>query len=151
MLQWFWLCLEDYLMGKCHNSNIGSMWCKDLPHKIYVGQWPTFHGPVILSYLEDHLMDCYTGDIDSVWHKHWTETIHVSVCQWPIFHGTVILPYILKTIWWTNVRIGILDSWDAEINHVKCMWVSDLHFMVQWFWHVLKTFWWRNVELKILI
>ena len=26
------------------------MWCKDLPHKMYVGQWPTFHGPMILSY-----------------------------------------------------------------------------------------------------
>ena len=47
----FALYLEDYLMDKCHNWNIGSMWCKDLPHKMYVGQWPTFHGPVILSYI----------------------------------------------------------------------------------------------------
>ena len=47
----FALCLEDYLMGKCHNWNIGSMWCKDLPNKMYVGQWPTFHGPMILSYI----------------------------------------------------------------------------------------------------
>ena len=53
----FALYLEDYLMGKCHNWNIGSMWCKDLPHKMYVGQWHTFHGPVILSYIEDYLMD----------------------------------------------------------------------------------------------
>ena len=61
------------------------------------------------------------------------------------------LPYILQTIWWTNVIIGLLDSCDAKINHMKCMLVSDLHFMVQWFWHILKTFWWRNVGLKILI
>ena len=47
----FALYLEDYLMNKCHNWNIGSMWCKDLPHKMYVGQWPTFHGPVFLSYI----------------------------------------------------------------------------------------------------
>ena len=40
-------------MDKCHYWHIGSMWCKDLPHKIYVGHWPTFHGPVILS--EDYL------------------------------------------------------------------------------------------------
>ena len=62
------------------------------------------------------------------------------------------MPYSLKTIWWTNVIIGILDPCDAKIYHIKCMWVSDLHFMVQWFdlisW---KTFWWRNVVLKILI
>ena len=47
----FALYLEDCLMDKCHNWNTGSMWCKDLPDKMYVGQWPTFHGPVILSYI----------------------------------------------------------------------------------------------------
>ena len=47
----FALYLEDYLINKCHNWNIGSMWSKDLPHKMYVGQWPTFHGPVFLSYI----------------------------------------------------------------------------------------------------
>ena len=95
-------------MDKCYNWNFGSMWCKDLPDKMYVGQWPLFHGPVIL-------------------------------------------PCISKTIWWTNVIVGILDPCDAKINDIKHMWVSDLHFMVQWFWHILKPFWWRNVGLKILI
>ena len=34
---------------------------------MYVGQWPTFRGPVILTYLEDILMEeCWTEDIDSV-------------------------------------------------------------------------------------
>ena len=80
----------------------------------------------------------YTGGIDSVWCKHWPETICVD--QWPIFHGPVILPYTLKTIWWTNVIIGILDPWDAKIYHTKCMWVSDLYFMVQWFWLISWRF-----------
>ena len=82
--------LKTIWMDKSHNWNTGSMWCKDLPHKMYVGQWLIFHGPVIL-------------------------------------------PYTLKTIWWTNGIIGILDPCDAKINQIKCMWVSDLHFMVQWF------------------
>ena len=47
----FALYLEHWLMGKCHNWNTGSMWCKDLPNKMYVGQWKTFYGPVILSYI----------------------------------------------------------------------------------------------------
>ena len=81
-----------------------------------------------------------TGGIDSMWHKHWTETIYVG--QWPIFHGPVILSYIVKTIWWTNVIIGILDPCDAKINHIKCMWVSDLHFVVQWFWLIS----WRRFD-----
>ena len=38
-----------------------------------------------------------------------------------------------KTISWTNVIIGIMDPCDAKIYHIKCMWVSDLHSMVQWF------------------
>ena len=84
----FTLYLEDYLMDKCHNWDIGSMWCKDLPHKKCVSQWPTFHGPVILF-------------------------------------------YILNTILWLNVIIGILVPCDAKIYLIKCMWVSDLHFMVQ--------------------
>ena len=33
-----------------------------------------------------------------------------------------------------NVIVGILDPCDAKINHIKCMWVTDLHFVVQWFW-----------------
>ena len=65
-----------------------------------------------------------------MWNKHSTEIIYVG--QWPIFHGPFILPYILKTIWWTNVIIGILDPCNAKIYQIKCMWVSDLHFMVQW-------------------
>ena len=65
-----------------------------------------------------------------MWHKHWTETIYVG--QWPIFHGPVLL-YILKTIWWTYAIIGKMDSCDAKIYLIKCKWVSDLHFKVQWF------------------
>ena len=29
----------------------GSLWLKDQPCKIYVGQWPIFHGPLILPYI----------------------------------------------------------------------------------------------------
>ena len=91
-----------------------------------------------------------------MWHKHWTETIYVG--QWPIFQGPVILPYILKTIWWTNVIIGILDPYDAKIYQIKCMWVRDLHFVVQWFWLLsLRRFdggmldwrYWFNVTLSL--
>ena len=36
---------------------------------MYVGQQPTFRGPVIVTYLEDVVMkECWTEDIDSVWH-----------------------------------------------------------------------------------
>ena len=27
-----------------------------------------------------------------------------------------------------------MDHWIHVMYHIKCMWFSDLHFMVQWFW-----------------
>ena len=47
----FALYLKDYLIDKCHQWDIDSMWCKDLPHYVFVGHWPTLHGPVILCYI----------------------------------------------------------------------------------------------------
>ena len=53
--------------------------------------------------------------------------------QWLIFHAAMVLPSILKTICWTNAIIGIVVPCDAKNYLIKCMWASDLHFMVQWF------------------
>ena len=66
-----------------------------------------------------------------MWHKHWTETIYLG--KWPIFHAPVILPYILEDCLIDSVINGILDPCDEKIYHTKCMWVSDLYFMLQWF------------------
>ena len=71
--------------------------------------------------------------------------IDLNLCKY------VILLYILKTICWTNAIIGILVPCNAKIHLIKCMWVSDLHFMVQWFCHILKTIEWFNVVLEKLI
>ena len=102
----FALYLEDYLMDRCHNWDIGSMWCKDLPHYMCVGQWPTFHHPVFLSYIINTTWWINVGDIDSVWHKHWTETIYVG--QWPIFYGPVILPIYWKLL---DGPMSLLECW----------------------------------------
>ena len=42
--------LEDYLMEKRCTWDNRSLWLKDRPCKIYAGQWPIFHGPLILPY-----------------------------------------------------------------------------------------------------
>ena len=98
--------------------------------------------------LFDGLMLCWRYWFSAT--QHWPETIYLG--QWPIFHGPVILPYVLKTIWWTNVIIGILDPCDVKIFHIKCRCVNDLHFKGLWLpSYILKTFWYRNVVLKILI
>ena len=66
----------------------------------------------------------------SVWHIHWPYQVY----QWPIFYGPAILLHILKTIWWRNVSLRIMDHCDSKIDIVKYMWVSDLYFMVHWFY-----------------
>ena len=43
--------LEDCSMEKRCTWDNGSLWLKDQPCKIYVGQWPIFHGPLILPYI----------------------------------------------------------------------------------------------------
>ena len=44
----FALYLEHYLMDEGHTLDYRSVWHKHWPHKIPVGQWPIFCGPVIL-------------------------------------------------------------------------------------------------------
>ena len=86
-------------------------------------------------YLQDYLMDehhnWYNG---SVWRIHWPYQVYVG--QWPIFYGPAILLHIL-TIWWRNVVLGVTDHCDSKIDLVKYMWVSDLYFMVHWFYFVI--------------
>ena len=43
-----------------------------------------------------------------MWHK-----------DWPIFYGTVILLHVLKTFWWRNVVLGIMDQCHTKIDLVK--------------------------------
>ena len=97
----FALYLEDYLMDKCHKWNIRSVWCKDLPHKMYVGPWPTCHGPVILSYI-----------LKTFWWRNVVLKILCDMCHWPVFHGVAILNHLpimpIVVFWYENIWIGQL-------------------------------------------
>ena len=68
----------------------------------------------------------------SVWHIVWPYQIYVG--HWLIFYGPANLPHILKTIWWRNIVLGIMDQYDSKIDLIKYMWVSDLYFMVHCFY-----------------
>ena len=88
------------------------MWHKDWPHQVYVGQWPIFYGPVILPFIiviEKLFLYIRNGTGQGY--------------SWP-----------LKTIWWINVVLGIMAQCDTKIDLIKYMWVSDLYFLVHWFY-----------------
>ena len=53
----------------------------------------------------------------SVWHIHWPYQVYVG--QWSIFYGSAILLHILKTIWWRNVVLGIMDHCDSKDRPCK--------------------------------
>ena len=117
-------------MDEYYTWYVGSVWNKYWPEFMYVGQWPIIHGPVILPYMYVLKTSWWAIDIiSSMWCK---DLPHLYVGQWPTYLGPVILPYILKSSWWTIVIIGILIPCDAKNCLIKSMWVSDLHFMVQW-------------------
>ena len=44
-------CLEDYLLQKSCTWDDMLVSLRDWPCKLYVGQWPIFHGPLILPYI----------------------------------------------------------------------------------------------------
>ena len=106
------------------------MWPKLWPQSKYKSAWPVFHGLVILLNIFK-IIWWIVGIMDQC-DIHWTYQVYVG--QWPIFYGPAILLHILKTIWWRNVVLGIMALYDSKIDTVKYMWVSDLYFMVHWFY-----------------
>ena len=85
----------------------GSLWLKGRPCKIYVGQWPIFHGPLILPYIIVRLkLFLYIKK----W--HWPgvfvplralalvgHEVKVSMTYISWSSDFALYPYILKTIW----------------------------------------------------
>ena len=115
------------------------MWYKHWPETIYVGQWPMFHGPVIV---EDWWTKCHNWNIGSMWCKDLPHKIYVG--QWSTFHGPVILSYILKTFCWRNVVLKILIQFDQPIFcgsvilpyivNTIC-WTSLIFLEIGWVWY----------------
>ena len=68
--------------------------------------------------------ECHTWDKGSVWHKDWPPKTYIG--QWPIFRSQAVLLNILKTFWWMNVILCIMDQCDTKIDLIKYMQVSYL-------------------------
>ena len=88
--------------------------------------------------------------------RYWfnvTQTLNWNYTYWPVTYISWSNDFALylEDYLMDKCHNWNMDPCDGKINHIKCMWVSDLHFMVYWFWYILKTFWWKNVGLKILI
>ena len=97
-----------------------SPWCPFVTYHMYGADWFGFQNFCSPGW--------YNG---SVCHIDWPYQVYIG--QWPIFYGPAILLNILKTIWWRNIVLGIMDQCDSKIDLVKYMWVNDLYFMVHWF------------------
>ena len=108
-----------------------TVWPKLWPQSKHKSTRPIFHGLVILLniFKIDYLMDEHHSWYNDI---HWPYQVYIG--QWPVVYGPAILLHILKTIWWRNVVLGIMDHCDSKIDLVKYMWVSDLYFMVHWFY-----------------
>ena len=114
MVQWFCLLYWRLFDGLIF---FWSYWFNDKywTETIYVGQWPAFHGPVILPYI---LKTIWLTNVIVVilWYK---DTMYVG--QRPTFRGAVILTYILKMFWWRNVGLKILIHCDIKFDQQMYM------------------------------
>ena len=135
----FALYLEDYLMDNCHSWDIGSRWCKGLPHWMYVGQWSTFHSSVILSSIMKTI-----GGLMLYW-RYW-----FSVTQ-KLAWNYICMAYIS----WSSDFALYLEDCLMDICHnlnIESMWCKDFPhkmYVRQWYIfhgpvipsYILKTFW----------
>ena len=138
----FVLYLEDYLMYEHHTLGIKGQYDLTFDLKINVGlcdlyfmvQWLCLISPRLfdawVTYLQitrqcdpnfdlkvnisqrDLYLQHHSWSNGSVWHIHWPYQVYVG--QWPIFYGPAILLHILKTIWWRNIALGIMDHCDSD-------------------------------------
>ena len=126
-----WLCLiSKFLIEKCHNLDISSMWHEEWPQNICRSMWPYISWTSDYAlYLDDYLIEkCHTLDISSIWLDGWSQNICMSM--WPIFHGPVIIPHISKTIWCRNIIPWTLVPCDRIIQKIY-VGQFDLHFTVK--------------------
>ena len=125
------------------------MWHKDLPNKIYLGQWPIFHGPVILPYIFKTIWWMkIILDIMDQWHKDWPHKIYRSVT------------YIS---WSSDFALYLENCLMDEGNTLDngSVWYKDLPHKIyvgQWpifrgpviLLNILKTIWYRNIIFGIM-
>ena len=111
---------------------------------------PRFHGPVILPYILNTMLDkCHTWDITSMWPNEWPLTISRSL--WPIFHGSVFALYL---------EYYLLDkchTWDIS-SLWPDYWGQNISLLVWPIFHgsvilpyILNTICWINVTTGILV
>ena len=112
--------LEDYLMEKRCTWDNGSVWLKDRPCKIYVGQLPIFHGPLILPYIIVRLkLFLYSKK----WHRP-----GVFVPLWALAlvsksFGGLCWGLTSQSIIFQSCRDGAIASWviNQYFRGVKCL------------------------------
>ena len=87
----------------------------------------------------------HAWDKVSMGHRHWPNQIYLGQC--PILHGPVNLLNILKTVWWRNVILGIMDQFNKKIDLIKYIYVLLTYISWPHSLCLILTIWWMNVIL----
>ena len=140
----FALYLEDYLMDKCHNCDIGSMWCKDLLSLNVCGSvtYISWSSEFVISWrLFDELMFSVTQTLN--WNYISRSVTYIS---WYSDFILYLEGYLMDK---RNWNIG--SMWRKYLPHTTCVGQWPTFHCPVILSYILKTFWWRNVVLKIPI
>ena len=144
MVVWFCLIVQDYLMDEHHSWYNGSVWYRDWPHQVYVGQWPIFYGPVILLFQIMRQCD-----------PNFYLIIHVNIGQ----HDLYFIIYFMVVWFCLIVQDYLMDEHHSWYN--GSVWYRDWPHQVyvgQWpifygpviLLFIWKTIWWRNIVFEIM-
>lgn len=115
-------------MNKCHSWDCGSVKWEHLLHSMYLGQWHTFTVRIIFLDLHKLTDQPCSWNTISVLYNHWPVTIY---SRSTVYIAWFLILINIDTDCWTNVLTGILVSCDANIYPTKCMYATDLYFVLR--------------------
>ena len=151
-------------MDKYNTWDFGSVWHKCWLKMVYVGQWPIFHGPVILPYILKTIWwtKCHNLDIGSIWCKDLPHKMYMG--QWPTLHEPVILSYwilfdgwILYWRYWYSMTQTLTRNSIIYRSVTYIPWSSDFALYVKDYLMVkchnwdIGSMWCKDLPHKIYI
>ena len=106
-------------MEKCCTWDNGSVWLKGQPCKIYVGQWPIFHGPLFFALYHCHRLKLFV----CIKKWHWPG-VFVSLCAFALVHYKLV--YNLSLLFLFGIWFYFEQKQPKIIAHLTNWWRFDV-------------------------
>ena len=132
-------------MDECHTWYNGSVWHKDWSHKIYIGQWPIFHGPVILPYILKTIWAPSSEFVSSSIPSRQVLIVHAQP-----FREARDLAFCLK-VPLDSLLIWVSSGGSGETAWMRRLaWTFAVRIGDEYHIRLTQSIWWMKVTLDIM-